>query len=327
MMDLPLRPRRNRRSESIRTLVRETVLTVGDLIYPLFLQEGEDDTPIESMPGCTRWSLAGLVTEAGAAHALGVPAVVLFPKVPDALKTSAAEEAWNPDGLIPRAIRALKSAHPTLTVITDVALDPYNADGHDGLVAADGRILNDETVVALCKQALCQAHAGADVVAPSDMMDGRIGALRAALDAEGFTEVGILSYAAKYASAYYGPFRGALDSAPKAGDKKTYQMDPANSREAVREALLDESEGADMLMVKPAGAYLDIIAKLREHTPLPLAAYQVSGEYLMIKSAAAAGWLDEEKVVIESLIAIKRAGADMILTYFAKQAAEKGWVR
>ncbi len=326
-MDLPLRPRRNRRSESIRTLVRETVLTVGDLIYPLFLQEGEDDTPIESMPGCTRWSLAGLVTEAGAAHALGVPAVVLFPKVPDALKTSAAEEAWNPDGLIPRAIRALKSAHPTLTVITDVALDPYNADGHDGLVAADGRILNDETVVALCKQALCQAHAGADVVAPSDMMDGRIGALRAALDAEGFTEVGILSYAAKYASAYYGPFRGALDSAPKAGDKKTYQMDPANSREAVREALLDESEGADMLMVKPAGAYLDIIAKLREHTPLPLAAYQVSGEYLMIKSAAAAGWLDEEKVVIESLIAIKRAGADMILTYFAKQAAEKGWVR
>jgi porphobilinogen synthase len=242
------------------------------------------------------------------------------------LKTSAAEEAWNPDGLIPRAIRALKYAHPTLTVITDVALDPYNADGHDGLVADDGRILNDETVVALCKQALCQARAGADVVAPSDMMDGRVGALRAALDAEGFTEVGILSYAAKYASAYYGPFRGALDSAPKAGDKKTYQMDPANSREAVREALLDEAEGADMLMVKPAGAYLDIIAKLREHTPLPLAAYQVSGEYLMIKSAAAAGWLDEEKVVIESLIAIKRAGADMILTYFAKQAAEKGWV-
>jgi porphobilinogen synthase len=326
MMDLPLRPRRNRRSESIRTLVRETVLTVGDLIYPLFLQEGEDDTPIESMPGCTRWSLAGLVAEAGAAHALGVPAVVLFPKVPDALKTSAAEEAWNPDGLIPLAIRALKYAHPTLTVITDVALDPYNADGHDGLVADDGRILNDATVVALCKQALCQARAGADLVAPSDMMDGRVGALRAALDAEGFTEVGILSYAAKYASAYYGPFRGALDSAPKAGDKKTYQMDPANSREAVREALLDEAEGADMLMVKPAGAYLDIIAKLREHTPLPLAAYQVSGEYLMIKSAAAAGWLDEEKVVIESLIAIKRAGADMILTYFAKQAAEKGWV-
>lgn len=325
-MNLPIRPRRNRRTASIRALVRETVLTVGDLIYPLFLQEGDEDTPIDSMPGCTRWSLAGLVAEAGAAHALGVPAVVLFPKVPDDLKTSAAEEAWNAAGLIPRAIRALKQAHPTLTVMTDVALDPYNADGHDGLVAADGRILNDETVEALCRQALCQAQAGADVVAPSDMMDGRVAALRSALDAAGFTEVGILSYAAKYASAYYGPFRGALDSAPKAGDKKTYQMDPANAREAVREALLDEAEGADMLMVKPAGAYLDIIAKIREQTTLPLAAYQVSGEYLMIKSAAAAGWLDEEKVIIESLTAIKRAGADMILTYFAKQVAEGGWV-
>lgn len=325
-MDLPIRPRRNRRSASIRALVRETVVTVGDLIYPLFLQEGEEDTPIESMPGCSRWSLAGLVAEAGAAHALGVPAVVLFPKVPDELKTSAAEEAWNPEGLIPRAVRALKAAHPTLTVMTDVALDPYNADGHDGLVAADGRILNDETVVALCRQALCQARAGADIVAPSDMMDGRVGALRAALDEAGFSEVGILSYAAKYASAFYGPFRGALDSAPKAGDKKTYQMDPANAREAVREALLDEAEGADMLMVKPAGAYLDILAKIREQTTLPLAAYQVSGEYLMIQSAVAAGWLDEEKVVTESLTAIKRAGADMILTYFAKRAAERGWL-
>lgn len=325
-MDLPIRPRRNRRSASIRALVRETVVTVGDLIYPLFLQEGEEDTPIESMPGCCRWSLAGLVAEAGAAHALGVPAVVLFPKVPDELKTSAAEEAWNPEGLIPRAVRALKAAHPTLTVMTDVALDPYNADGHDGLVAADGRILNDETVVALCRQALCQARAGADIVAPSDMMDGRVGALRAALDEAGFSEVGILSYAAKYASAFYGPFRGALDSAPKAGDKKTYQMDPANAREAVREALLDEAEGADMLMVKPAGAYLDILAKIREQTTLPLAAYQVSGEYLMIQSAVAAGWLDEEKVVTESLTAIKRAGADMILTYFAKRAAERGWL-
>lgn len=320
-MELPTRPRRNRRSESIRTLVRETVLTVGDLIYPLFLQEGDEDSPIDSMPGCMRWSLGGLVAEAGAAHCLGVPAVVLFPKVPDERKSSGAEEAWNAEGLIPRAIRALKQAHPTLTVITDVALDPYNSDGHDGLVAADGRILNDETVESLCKQALCQARAGADVVAPSDMMDGRVAALRSALDGEGFIDVGILSYAAKYASAYYGPFRGALDSAPKSGDKKTYQMDPANVREAVREALLDEAEGADMLMVKPAGAYLDIIAKIREQTTLPLAAYQVSGEYLMIKSAAAAGWLDEEKVIIESLTAIKRAGADMILTYFAKHVA------
>ncbi len=322
-MELPIRPRRNRRSESIRALVRETTLTAGDLIYPLFIQEGAENTPIDSMPGCTRWSLDGLLQEAGAAHALGVPAVVLFPKVPDPLKTSAAEEAWNPEGLVPRAVRALKAAHPTLTVMTDVALDPYNADGHDGLVAADGRILNDETVAALCRQALCQARAGADVVAPSDMMDGRVDALRTALDAEGFTETGILSYTAKYASAYYGPFRGALDSAPKSGDKKTYQMDPANAREAVREALLDVAEGADMLMVKPAGPYLDIITRLRAAVTLPIAAYQVSGEYLMIKSAAAAGWLDEEKVVIESLTAIKRAGADMILTYFAREVAER----
>ena len=320
-MYLPIRPRRNRQTESIRALVRETVLAAGDLIYPLFLQEGTEDTPIESMPGCVRWSVEGLVQEAGKAHALGVPAVVLFPKVPEVLKTSTAEEAWNPEGLIPRAVRALKAAHPTLAVLTDVALDPYNADGHDGLVAADGRILNDETVEALCLQALCQARAGADVVAPSDMMDGRVAALRAALDEEGFTQVGILSYAAKYASAFYGPFRGALDSAPKAGDKKTYQMDPANAREALREAMLDEAEGADMLMVKPAGAYLDIIARIRQQTLLPLAAYQVSGEYLMIKSAAAAGWLDEKKVVMESLTAIKRAGADMILTYFAKDVA------
>lgn len=322
-MELTIRPRRNRRTESVRSLVRETVLTAGDLIYPLFLQEGEEDTPIASMPGCTRWSLEGLVKEASEAHAMGVPAVVLFPKVPDELKTSAAEEAWNTDGLIPRAVRALKASCPGLAVITDIALDPYNADGHDGLVAPDGRILNDETVAALCRQALCHARAGADIVAPSDMMDGRVAALRQALDAEGFTDVGILSYAAKYASAYYGPFRGALDSAPKSGDKKTYQMDPANAREAVREAQLDEAEGADMLMVKPAGAYLDIIAALRARTMLPLAAYQVSGEYLMIKSAAEAGWVNEEQMVMESLIAIKRAGADMILTYFAKSVAAR----
>jgi porphobilinogen synthase len=289
----------------------------------LFLQEGEDDAPIASMPGCLRWSLAGLVKEAAEAYALGVPAVVLFPKVPEDLKTSTAEEAWNPEGLIPRAVRALKASCPGLAVLTDIALDPYNSDGHDGLVAADGHIMNDETVEALCRQALCHAHAGADIVAPSDMMDGRVAALRRALDAAGFSEVGILSYAAKYASAYYGPFRGALDSAPKAGDKKTYQMDPANAREAVREAQLDEAEGADMLMVKPAGAYLDIIAALRARTMLPLAAYQVSGEYLMIKSAAQAGWIHEEQMVMESLIAIKRAGADMILTYFAKQVAAR----
>ena len=274
------------------------------------------------MPGCTRWSAEGLVKEAGEAHALGIPAVVLFPRIPDNLKTPGAEECHNSEGLIPRAIQALKSAHPSLQVITDVALDPYNSDGHDGLVAADGRILNDETVEVLCRQALCHARAGADVVSPSDMMDGRVGAIRSALDAEGFSEVSILSYTAKYASAYYGPFRGALDSAPKAGDKKTYQMDPANAREALREAALDEAEGADMLMVKPAGPYLDIIAKLRAATTLPIAAYQVSGEYLMIKSASAAGWLDEMKIVHESLLGIRRAGADMILTYFAKDFAK-----
>lgn len=320
-MNLPIRPRRNRRTPAVRDLVRETVLTPANFIYPLFIQEGTDNTPIDAMPGCQRWCLEDLVREAGEAHALGIPAVVLFPRIPDDLKTKGAEECHNDNGLVPRAIRALKAAHPTLAVITDVALDPYNSDGHDGLVAADGRILNDETVEVLCRQALCHARAGADIVAPSDMMDGRVAALRAALDGADFTEVAILSYTAKYASAYYGPFRGALDSAPKAGDKKTYQMDSANAREALREAALDEAEGADMLMVKPAGAYLDIIASLRAATTLPIAAYQVSGEYLMIQAGAAAGWLDGDKVMLESLLGIRRAGADMILTYFAKRAA------
>jgi porphobilinogen synthase len=317
------RPRRNRKSPAIRDLVRETELTPGHLIYPLFLQKGSDNTPIDSMPGCTRWCIEGLVREAGEAHTLGIPAVVLFPCIPDEQKTSGAEECYNDEGLIPRAIDALKSAHPTLQVITDVALDPYNSDGHDGLVDEGGQILNDETVDVLCRQAVCQARAGADVVSPSDMMDGRVGAIRRALDAEGFSDVSILSYTAKYASAYYGPFRGALDSAPKAGDKKTYQMDPANAREALREAALDESEGADILMVKPAGPYLDIISRLRSASSLPIAAYQVSGEFLMIKSAAEAGWLDEVKVVDESLTGLRRAGADMILTYFAKDFAAR----
>lgn len=320
-----LRPRRNRRTPAIRALVRETTLTPADFIQPLFLHEGADDVPIGSMPGCTRWSLDGLVAEAGEVHALGVPAVVLFPAIDPALKSPAAEEAWNPAGLVPRAVRALKDAHPGLCVITDVALDPYNADGHDGLVrrGPDGslEVLNDETIECLCHQALCHARAGADLVSPSDMMDGRVAGIRHALDAAGFGETGILSYAAKYASAYYGPFRGALDSAPKEGDKKTYQMDPANAREALREVMLDEAEGADMIMVKPAGPYLDIIARVRETTVLPVAAYQVSGEYLMIESAAASGWIDGRAVALESLTGIKRAGADMILTYFAKRAA------
>jgi len=320
-MNLPIRPRRNRQSPAIREMVRETVLTPGNLIYPLFLQEGDENTPISAMPGCQRWCIADLVKEAGEAHALGIPGVVLFPRIPDELKTPGAEECYNDEGLVPRAIRALKAAHPTLMVITDIALDPYNSDGHDGLVSADGRILNDETVEVLCQQALCHARAGADIVAPSDMMDGRVEALREALDDEDFTLVSIMSYTAKYASAYYGPFRGALDSAPKAGDKKTYQMDPANTLEALREAALDEAEGADILMVKPAGPYLDIIARLRDATSLPIAAYQVSGEYLMIKAGAAAGWLDEDKVVMESLLGIRRAGANIILTYFAKKVA------
>jgi porphobilinogen synthase len=324
-----LRPRRNRRTPAIRSMVRETSLSPADFILPLFFHEDSEDTPIAAMPGVTRWSLASLVREAGEAHALGIPAVVLFPKIEEALKTPLAEEASNDEGLVPRAIRAIKAAYPTLCVITDVALDPYNSDGHDGIVQRDARgewcVLNDETVEILCEQALCHARAGADVVAPSDMMDGRVAALREALDQQDFTNVSILSYTAKYASALYGPFRGALDSAPKEGDKKTYQMDPANTREALRETLLDEAEGADMLMVKPAGLYLDVIYRVRETSTLPVAAYQVSGEYLMLKSAAASGWLDEREIVLESLLAIKRAGADMILTYFAKQAC--GWLK
>ena len=323
-----IRPRRNRRTAAIRSMVRETTLTPADFILPMFLHEETSDTPIESMPGVTRWSIDSLVREAGRAHALGIPAVVLFPKIADSLKSPGAGECFNDDGLIPRAIRALKAAHPTLCVITDIALDPYNSDGHDGLVErrSDGSlvVLNDETIDILCRQAISHARAGADIVAPSDMMDGRVAAIRETLDEEDFTDVSIMSYTAKYASALYGPFRGALDSAPKEGDKKTYQMDPANVREAVREAQLDEAEGADILMVKPAGLYLDVISRIAEHTPLPVAAYQVSGEYLMIRSAAAAGWLDERATVIESLTAIRRAGASMILTYFAAQAA--GWL-
>ena len=321
-----IRPRRNRRSPAIRALVREMSLHASDLILPMFLHEDAEDTPIEAMPGVTRWSIDSLVREAGEAHALGIPAVVLFPRIEDSLKSSDAAECFNANGLIPRAIAALKAAHPMLCVITDIALDPYNTDGHDGLVQRDKsgefKVLNDETVEVLCQQALCHARAGADIVGPSDMMDGRVGEIRKALDIEGYSEVSIMSYTAKYASALYGPFRGALDSAPKDGDKKTYQMDPANSVEALRETFLDEAEGADVLMVKPASYYLDVISKVKEYTALPVAAYQVSGEYLMIKSAAEAGWLDEKSVIMESLTSIKRAGASMILTYFAKDVAD-----
>jgi porphobilinogen synthase len=299
----------------------------SDLVYPLFLHESPQNDAIASMPGCFRWSLEGLLGEIGEARKVGIRAVVLFPKIEEALKSPQAEECHNPGGLVPRAVKAVKEAYPDITVITDVALDPYNSDGHDGLVekapSGDLKILNDKTVAVLCRQALCHAAAGADIISPSDMMDGRVGEIRGALDGAGFEEVSILSYTAKYASAYYGPFRGALDSAPKAGDKKTYQMDPANRREALREAELDIAEGADMVMVKPAGPYLDIIRTLRDAFDIPIAAYQVSGEYLMIKSAAKDGWIDEEKVALESLIGIKRAGADMILTYFAKDIAAR----
>jgi porphobilinogen synthase len=328
-MEMMIRGRRNRRTAAIRGLVRENRLAVEDLILPVFFHEDAADVPIASMPGCVRWSIQGLIGEVKSAYEMGIRAVVLFPKIEDALKSPDAAECANDAGLVPRAIRAIKEACPGICVITDVALDPYNSDGHDGLVVRNKngelKILNDETVEVLCRQALCHARAGADIVAPSDMMDGRIGAIREALDDAGFTETGILAYTAKYASAFYGPFRGALDSAPKEGDKKTYQMDPGNVREAIRELLMDEEEGADMVMVKPAGPYLDVIARVRDETTLPIAAYQVSGEYLMIKSACAGGWLDEKAVVMESLLGIKRAGADMILTYFAKDAAK--WIR
>ncbi|MBT7957873.1 MAG: porphobilinogen synthase [Akkermansiaceae bacterium] len=320
-----IRPRRNRKSPAVRALVSETTLTASDFIYPLFVHDKQTDEAIDSMPGCIRWSIEGLVKEAGEAHALGISAVVVFPAIADDLKTSGAEESYNDDGLVPRAIKALKAAHPTLCVITDVALDPYNADGHDGLVHKNNNgeleIINDKTVEVLCQQALCHAKAGADMVSPSDMMDGRVAAIRATLDYEGYQNASIMAYTAKYASAYYGPFRGALESTPKAGDKKSYQMDPANAREAIRETLLDEDEGADIVMVKPAGPYLDIISHVRDTTTLPVAAYQVSGEYLMIKSASKDGWLDVKAIVLESLTGIKRAGADIIISYFAKQAA------
>jgi len=322
---MSIRPRRNRKSPAVRSLVQECSLSAQDFIYPLFIHEGSDDQDIASMPGCKRWSLKGLVQEAKEAHELGVPAIVLFPAIEESKKTPHAEESHNDDGLVPRAIKALKAEISTLTVMTDVALDPYNSDGHDGIVVANSQgeveILNDETVDVLCEQALSHARAGADIVSPSDMMDGRVGAIREALDEAGFINVSIMSYSVKYASAYYGPFRGALDSAPKAGDKKTYQMDFHNVKEALLEIELDESEGADFVMVKPAGAYLDVIKTVYENTALPVAAYQVSGEYLMIKAAAKDGWLDEEKVAYESLVAIKRAGAQIILTYFAKQMA------
>ena len=323
--NLNARPRRNRKSSVIRNLCRETRLVTESLIYPVFIHDKEKDESIESMPGCTRWSLNGLLHEISESCELGIGAIALFPAIDGNLKSPDAKESFNDNGLIPKTIRAIKDSFPQLAVITDVALDPYNSDGHDGLVDPSGKVLNDETVAILIQQALCHSRAGADIVAPSDMMDGRVGAIRRELDSNDFTDVSILSYSAKYASGYYGPFRGALNSEPKSGDKKTYQMDPANAKEALREVMLDIEEGADMVMVKPAGPYLDVLANISTNVKVPVAAYQVSGEYLMIESASAAGWIDRKAVVMESLTGIHRAGASAILTYYAKSVAK--WLK
>jgi porphobilinogen synthase len=323
-LNLSNRPRRNRKAEWTRRLVAENVLTVDDLIWPLFLVEGTSRrTPVAAMPGVDRVSVEEAVREAERAVALAIPAIAFFPFTDATLKDEFGSEAFNEDNLVCRACRAIKKEFPRLGLITDVALDPYTSHGHDGLMAGE-RILNDESVAALVRQALVQARAGADVIAPSDMMDGRVGAIRAALDSEGFEDVQILAYAAKYASAFYGPFRDAIGSSGVLkGDKRTYQMDPANSDEAIREVAADLEQGADMVMVKPGLPYLDIVRRVKETFEVPTFVYQVSGEYSMIMAAAQNGWLDGDKAMMESLIAFKRAGADGVLTYFAPRAAEK----
>ncbi|HYD31571.1 MAG TPA: porphobilinogen synthase [Azospirillaceae bacterium] len=317
------RLRRNRTDAWTRRLVAETCLSVDDLIWPVFVLDGEGRRqPVASMPGVERLSIDLMIEAAREAAALGVPCLALFPVVPAALKSDTCEEAWNPDNLLNRAVRALKRAVPDIGLLCDVALDPYTSHGHDGLVR-DGRVLNDETVEVLCRQAVAQADAGTDVVAPSDMMDGRIGALRDALDRAGHANVRICSYAAKYASAFYGPFRDAVNSGGfLKGDKRTYQMDPANTEEALREVALDLQEGADMVIVKPGLPYLDVVRRVKESFAVPTFAYQVSGEYAMMKAAATQGWLDYDKVMLETLLCFKRAGADAIFTYAAVDAAK-----
>ena len=318
-MDLVYRPRRLRRSASIRGLVRETELSPRQLIYPMFVTEGKAVREcIETMPGQFRLSIDELLRECEELYALGIGAVNLFGYSIE--KDELGSMSYDSGGLIQRAVRAIKKTIPELCVQTDVALDPYTTHGHDGLVI-NGEIVNDESVEVLCRMALSHAEAGADWIAPSDMMDGRVGAIRNALDGQGFDGVGILAYSAKYASCFYGPFRGALKSAPKSGDKKSYQMDPANTREALREISLDLDEGADVVMIKPALCYLDVISRVRDTFDVPIAAYNVSGEYALVIAAAEKGWLDKDRAMMEMLLSIRRAGADMILTYFAKDAA------
>ncbi|HKK39480.1 MAG TPA: porphobilinogen synthase [Cryomorphaceae bacterium] len=317
------RPRRNRKSAAVRSMVRETRLTPDRLIYPLFITADESAyNPIGSLPGQAQLGEKELFNEIEQSLKLGINAFVLFPAVAESLKDNTASYSWAEENFYLHRIRSVKEKFPETVLMSDVAMDPYSSDGHDGLVR-EGKILNDETLSILSKMSVAQAQAGIDIIGPSDMMDGRVGSIRESLDESGYTEVSIMSYTAKYASAYYGPFRDALDSTPKFGDKKTYQMDPANSNEALREAMLDEEEGADFLMVKPALCYLDIISKLKEFSSLPISAYNVSGEYAMIKAAAEKGWLDEAAAADEMLLSIARAGADIILTYFAKDYAKR----
>jgi len=323
-LDLPVRLRRNRRNEWSRRMVRETVLTVDDLIWPLFIVDGTNvRASVESMPDVERLSIDEAIRAAERAAKLAIPCVALFPYTDSGRRDEGGSEALNPDNLVCRAIRAIKKEVPEIGVLCDVALDPYTSHGHDGLLR-DGVILNDETVAVLVRQALVEAEAGCDIIAPSDMMDGRVGAIRGGLDAAGFADVAIMAYAAKYASAFYGPFRDAIGSnATLIGDKRTYQMDPANTDEALREVELDIAEGADMVMVKPGLPYLDVLQRVKDAFGMPTFAYQVSGEYAMIMAAAGNGWLDGDKAMMESLIGFKRAGADGVLTYFAARAAEK----
>jgi porphobilinogen synthase len=318
---IPIRPRRNRINASMRSLVQENQVSVNDLIMPLFVIEGEGHKiEVPSMPNIYRFSLDTLAKEVAELWDLGIKAVALFPAIDDSLKDSIATESLNPKGLFQRAIKTVKNTCPEMLTICDVAMDPYSSDGHDGFVE-NAEIINDKTLPILAEMAVAQAQAGADIIAPSDMMDGRVSVIREALDQAGFSNVGILAYTAKYASAFYGPFRDALDSAPKAGDKKTYQMNPANTREALREAELDTAEGADMIMVKPGLAYLDVVQTLAQNSQLPIAVYNVSGEYAMLQAAAEKGWLDYRSTVCETLMSFKRAGADIILSYHAKEFA------